>query len=537
MAQTDVEIPLEDGPWDGMLDSLSPTAKSLGKYLLAQNTYPLDPELGDGMVGRPGVRQMGAQLGSVGFRQGQGTFEFHKASGAKYTVQVTGGKFYSLDWATETWNEVVTGANLATAGITLDKVARVAFLEFQSKLLVSDGINKPWLWDGTAGAGGLTLLTNAEPFYGQPQSHYARIIAIAAANLDTIIWSETDTPNSGYRTGGFNNAWSLTQTDPDRLYSIITSNTFLYVLRARGGTTLSGPPGPAFESEANRDSLSDTIGTMSPFATVFHDVNILLLDASLHPQLLRPGAAGFIPLWRELRETTKRLPKDPILLEKCITVFYEPANLYLMAVPDSGAAECNMLLVLDAKGGTPVPVGVWRGWEMTTLAMVENINGQPYLFHSDSTGRVYLHGNPEDSAPWDDIMAAGTVAIEHIHECQPMGYSTKREKVYDRIDIGTRGRTQQTLEISWRTPQGQGAPQTIVIGQTFLGFDSGIFDDPSTVFDPGIDTTQETHGDVGIDGEGRWIKPKVRHQTLGEQFSLVALTVAAYGTDDDPEVP
>lgn len=537
MAETDVEIPLEDGPWSGMLDSLSPTTRQPGKYLLGQNTYPLDPEIADGMVGRPGVRQMGAQLGAVGFRQGQGTFQFNKASGAKFTVQIVGGKFYTLDWAGELWIEVVTAANLATAGIVLDKVSRVRFLDFQNKLLVSDGVNKPWLWDGTAGAGGLTLLANAEAFYGQPRAYFARVLGISAANPDVLLWSETDNANLGYRSGGYNNAWSLTQNDPDRLFSILATNEAVYVLRARGGTTLSGAPGPDFRAQAARDSLSDTFGTLSPDVTTMHDVNIMVLDADMHPQLLRPGAAGFIPIWRELRETTKRLSKDPLLMAKCMCVYWSPAGLYLIAVPDSGAAECNMILAYDGKGATPVAVGIWRGWEMTTLAMVENANGQPYLLHSDSTGRVYLHGNPDDAAPWDDVMATGTVAIEHIHECQPLGYSTKREKIFDRIDIGTRSRTPQTLEISWRTPRGQGAPQTIVIGATFLGFDSGIFDDPSTVFDPGIDTTEETHGDVGVDGEGRWIKPKLRHQTIGEQFSLVAITVAAFSADDDPEIP
>jgi hypothetical protein len=537
MADTDVEIPLEDGPWDGMLDSLSPTARSPGKYLLAQNTYPLDPEVADGMVGRPGVIQAGAQLGSVGFRRGQGTFEFHKRTGARFTVQIVGGQFYTYDWATSTWNEVVTAANFAAKAIVLDRVARVRFLEYQDVLVVSDGVNKLWTWDGTAGAGGLTLLTNSEAMYGQIRAYFARILGISAVNRDVLLWSEADNANLGYRSGGYNNAWSLTQNDPDILYSILTTNEAVYVLRARGGTTLTGEPGPAFASQSTRDSLSDTFGTVSPDVTTMHDVNIMVLDADAHPQLLRPGAAGFIPIWREFRETTKRLSRNPAILEKAMCVYYSPAGLYLLAVPDSGQAECTMMLVYDAKGSTPVPVAVWRGWEMTSLAMVENANGQPYLMHSDSTGRVYLHGNPDDDAPWDDFMATGTVAVEHIHECQPLGHSTKREKIFDRLDITTRGRTQQTLELSLRTPQGQSAAQVIVIGASYLGYDSGIYDDPSTVYDPGADTTEETHGDVGLDGAGRWGKPKVRHQTLGEQFSLVALTLLAYSSDDDPEAP
>lgn len=531
MAATDVELPLEDGPWDGMLDSISPTAKNTGKYLLGQNVYPLDPDLGDEMVGRPGVRQMGQQLaGRV-----QGKYQFKKSTGQTYTVAVAGGKFYTLDWPNELWTEIVTTAQLLAAGIVLDAVNKVAFLTTSDeRLFVSDGIHKPWLWDGTAG-GGVTYLANAEPMYGQPRLSYARVIGIVAGEPSAIIWSETDDPATGYRSGGFNNVWAPTQNDPNRLYSIIATNSVIYASRARSTLPLEGPPGPGFSTDNTRDSISDTIGTLAPFATVLHDVNLLTLDADMHPQFMRPGGAGFIPLWRELRQTTRQLSKDPNLMQKCMTVFYEPASLFLIAVPDSGQAECNMLLVYDAKGELPRAVAIWRGWEMTSLAMVENPNGQPYLFHGDSTGRVYLHGNPDDAAPWDDFMASGTVAIEHILEQQPQGYSTKKEKVYDRIDLALRGLNQMTLLVSAVTPQGASAEQQIVVGQNFQGFDVILFD--VGLFDPGGTTTQETHGDCGIDLEGRWIKTKVRHQTLGEQFGIGAITVAAYTTDDDPEAP
>lgn len=531
MAATDVEIPLEDGPYDGMLDSISPTAKSAGKYLLGQNVYPLDPEMGEAIVGRPGVRQMGQQLaGRV-----QGKYLFQRSSGAAFNVAIAGGHFYTLDWANELWVEVISLANLAAAGIVLDALSQVAFVTTaDDRLFVSDGINKPWLWDGTAG-GGLTALVNAEPMYGQPRLYYARIVGIVALEPDTIIWSETDSPTTGYRAGGFNNAWAPTQNDPGRLYALIATNSTLYAFRAESVLPLNGPPGPNFSTDNTQDSVSDTLGTLAPFATILHDVNVIALDQEMHPQFFRPGGAGFIPLWREFRQTLRQLSKDPVLMQKCMTVFYPLASLYLIAVPDSGSAECNMLLVYDGKGELPKPVAVWRGWEMTSLAILENVNGQPFLFHGDSTGRVYLHGNPDDAAPWDDFLATGTVPIEHIFEQQPQGYSIKREKIFDRIDLALRGLNQMTLLVSASTPRGQSAEQVVVAGTSFQGFDVILFD--VGVFDPGAGTTQETHADCGIDLEGRWIKAKVRHQTLGEQFGLEAISITGYSTDNDPEVP
>lgn len=531
MAETDVEVRLEDGPWDGMLDSITPTTKSPGKYLLGQNIYPLDPDIADAVVGRPGVRQMGQQLAG----RCQGTFQFEKTTGDSVTIQVAGGRFYRLDWATELWTEVLTFAQLAAAGIAIHPINPVAFLNFSDKLFVSDGFSKPWLWDGTVGAG-LTLLANAEPMYGQPRVYFDRVLGIVAAEPDVFIWSQTDDALTGYRSGGFNNAWSPTQNDPNRLYALVPTNNVVYALRARSGLPLEGAPGPNFSTDNTRDSISDTLGTMSPFAAILHDVNLIVLDANMHPQFLRPGGSGFIPLWREFRQTSRRFSKDPTLMGKSMSVFYEPASLYLIAVPDSGANECNALLVYDGKGEIPKPVAVWRGWEMTSLAMVENINGQPYLFHGDSTGRVYLHGNPDDAGPWDDFMATGTVAIEHILEQQPQGYSTKVEKIFDRVDFAFRGLNRMTLNVSITTPGGTSAEQVVVVGQNFDGWDVVLWD-VGLWDEGGAGTTQEAHGDAGIDAEGRWAKAKVRHQTLGEQFGMEAITLTGYAADDDPEAP
>lgn len=531
MAQEDKQLPLEDGPWDEMRDSISATAKSTGKYLLGQNIYPLDPDLGETMVGRPGVRQMGAQLAG----RGQGTYQFKKTTGARFTVQIAGGHFYTLDWAAEAWVEVLSAANLLAAGVVLDANRQIAFLTTSTdRLLVSDGINKPWLWDGTAG-GGVTLMANAEAFFGQPRMYFARVVGILAADPSTIIWSETDNPLVGYRAGGFNNAWKPSQNDPSRLYSLVATNNVIYAFRANSALPLAGPPGPGFSTDNTQDSLSGTFGSLSPFASILHDVNVVTLDSQLHPQFFRPGGAGFVPIWRGLRETTKRIPKDPETALKCMIVYYSPAELFLIAVPEQGG-ECNILLVYDAKGELPKPVGVWRGWEMTTLAMVENLNGQAYLFHSDTTGRVYLHGNPDDFTPWDDFLAAGTAPVEHILECQPLGYSTKLEKIYDRIDLAFRGLSTMTLQVSVTTPEGVSPEQQIVVGTGGTpAFDVGLFD--VVTFDPSGGTTQETHAELGLDAEGRWIKPKIRHKMLGEQFGIAALTVEAYTFDDDPEEP
>jgi hypothetical protein len=538
VAATDVEIPLEDGPWDGMLDSISPTAKAAGKYLLGQNIYPLDPDIAEAIVGRPGVRQLGAQLGAAANRRCQGTFQFTKKStGFEATVQICGGKFYTYDWGLALWSEVLTTAQLAAAGIIIDPYAQIAFLNFADRLIVSDGVHDLWDWNGTTGAG-LRNLVNSEPMFGPIRAAYARVVGISALNRDTILWSQTDDATTGYRAGGFNNAWSLTQNDPNSLFALLTTNNVTYVLRARSGLPLEGAPGDNWLGDNTQDSISDTYGTLSPFAAILHDVNAMVLDAALHPQFLRPGGAGFIPIWREMRETTKRISKNPAFAAKCMTVFYSPAQLFLIAYPDSGANECNACLVYDAKGELPRAVAVWRGWEMTSMAMVKDGSGAQVWIHGDSNGFVYLHGNPEDdNFITDDNLSTGVVAIEHILEQQPQGYATKTEKIFDRADFTVRpGIGQMTLQVSLATPYGSSAEQQVVLGTASTGFDDVNFDE-ATFDATGGQTTQEIHGDVGLDGFGRWGKLKLRHATIGEQFGLEAIRLAAYVNDDDPEAP
>lgn len=544
MADSDVELPLEDGPWDGMRDSIAPTTRKPGKYQLGQNIYPLDPNIADGLVGRPGVRLLGAQLGTAGRRRVQGLYQFTKKSGAEFTIAIVGGYFYALTWGGEVWTEVLTGAQLGAAAIVLSQTAKVAFLTFHDQVIISDGVNTPWAWDGTTG-GGLTKLTNAPVIYGQPTMYAGRWLGIKAADPTTFVWSEADVLNTGFEAGGYNNAWTITQTNPNRLYRIHGTEEGLLVLRARSSTRATGPVGPNFSSQSTQEGMDATNGTTSPFGLVSIGSSVVLVDADIHPQLYRSGASALDPLWTDLRETLSVLPRTLAIAEKAIGVLYTPASLLLLAVADQGSDECNLLLVYDVKGPTPAAVALWGGWTMTALAMVKHgataSLGTPYLLHGDTDGRVYLHGNPGDDGPYDDELASGTVPISHIMECQPLGYSTKREKVFDRIDISVRALSRMTLAVSATTPRGVAPSQTIVIDpeippSVISLWDVGLWDempwDRTSTF-----TGEEAHGDVGVDLTARWIKPRIAHAQLGEQFGLIALTVQSFVSSDDPEAP
>lgn len=536
MATADQEFAISDGPWNRVIDSLSPTTREDGAALLLQNVYPLDPALGDGVVGRPGFIVTGVQLGSVGRRRVQGSCQFTRRDGTEYTVAIVGGYFYTYSWAGNTWTEVVTNANLTTAVITLSQTAKVAFTTFNNTLHVSDGVNLPWTWNGTSGAGGLVSLTNSPVLYGRPTVHQGRVSGIKASDFATFVWSEVAAANTGYEAGGYANAWTIAQTDPNRLYHLIGTNEALLVIRARSATAAGGGVSSTFASSATREGLSETVGTISPWAAVWSGTALLTLDADLRPQVYRAGAAGFAAIWGPFRETIKNVPRTPALAALAMSVDYRPADLVLMALPEQGGTECTMLLVFSMKSGAPVPVAVWRGFTMTDLSIVKNASGVPVLLHGDADGYIYRHGNPEDSSPWDDELVGGTVAIKHILECQALGYAIKREKVFDRIDIAIRALSRMTLSVSAVTPLGRAAAQSIVVDSGVLGWDTALWDEMIWDVEQST-TTQEAHGEIGVDLTARWIKPRIVHETLGERFGLIGLTVTAYAASDDPEAP
>jgi hypothetical protein len=180
MARTDRLLQLEDGPFNRMIDSLAPTARQEGAYQLGENVYPEDPEVGEAIVGRPGMRPMGAQL-SVFPKFVQGIIQFPHNT-LETTVAIAGGEIFTFDWTTRLWTKQVTTANLTTAGATLSGVPlQVGLLVVTSKLLISDGTNTPILWDGSAGAASITVLTNCPALYGQPTLHQSRVFGIKAS--------------------------------------------------------------------------------------------------------------------------------------------------------------------------------------------------------------------------------------------------------------------------------------------------------------------------------------------------------------------
>lgn len=527
------EKPYPSGPYRGMRDSLDPVVATADRARLLQNVYPLDPVNGSAVVGRPGFQQAGAQLGAVGKRTGQLIYEFTKRDGTTKTVAIVGGQgIYTFNWSTRTWTLVVTVANLTTASITLSETARCYAVTFTDKLVVSDGTNKPWTWDGTAGAGGLTSLTNAPVIYGQPVVYYAKLFGIKNTERSTLVWSEENLPGTGYEAGGYNNAWTLGQTNSEGFYALAATNEALYCFRARSITSIQGAVSATFSSTGVRESVSETVGTASPASVVQYERSIFFLDSLGRPQGILPGV-GVIdpPIWNDVRETIRGVDITASSLALAQS-WYDPETRTVgLGYTELGQTNCTASIQVSPQ--TNDPVGVFRGYPFDRIGTAYNASMRRVVMHLSSDGYAYDHGT-EDGTLWDDGLNAGTVAITHKTTSMPAGFDTALDKEWKRLDLSLRIASTMTLSVTYDTPRGTNATQSLSVtapgGYSLVNI--AIVDTDRLASGEWL----ELHRDIGWNGFGRWLSWTVTHATVGERFGLAMGTASARPLNTTPGI-
>ncbi len=521
------QIFLDAGPFRGMRDSLDPSAADDKLAFLLQNVYPTDSDRGSSVVGRPGFQKSGTvQLGSAGVRTGQLVYQFTKLAGTEITVVLVGGKLYTFNWGTRVFTESVTAANFATASITLSTTAHCYAVTFADKMVVSDGVNKPWSWDGTAGAGGLTSLTNAPVIYGQPTVYYAKLFGIKNTARSTIVWSEENAPATGYEAGGYANAWTLGQTDQEPLFALVGTNDALYYLRSRSTGVISGAVNSDFVTAGVHDGVSGLVGTQSPGCTVYYEGRIYFPDANFQPHVIIPGS-GVEPLWGDVRETV--LGMDRAYVTSAVGVYDASTKMVLLGEVATGQTIPSVQFVFDPKQGIGQAVALWRGFTFQAMALVKNATGQPLLMHLSDDGYAYDHGLP-DGTLWSDGLNAATVAIEHIAEPGPMGNDISIEKKFDRLDMNFRTASGLTgVTVHYETSRGLSTAPVLAAPSITGGFARWDI----AIWDTGLwsASSLEQHVAVGLNAQGRWIRPIIKHVTAGEQFGLGTVRITATPID------
>lgn len=522
------------GPYHGQRDSLDPSNAKLDLALLLENMYPTDATQNQAIIGRPGFQKAGSQLGAANKRTGQLVTQFTKLAGTEYTVAIVGGQgIYTFDWSSRAWTQTVTVANLTTASVTLSETALVHAVTFNDKLVISDGVNKPFTWDGTAGAGGLASLTTASVAYGQPWVYYAKLFFIKNASRTTLIWSEENDPTLGYDTAPYPNTWTLGQTDQNALYAGYGTNEALYYFRARSVGVIQGAVNSEFTANAVHDSASNNVGTTSPAGTVYHEGRLFFLDAELKPHMTVPGAAGAVPLWNDATDTLGGM--DKAYASSVQGVYHAGVKLVLFAVTELSQTIPSVILAINPYTEPPSFAGVYaRGATIVfqRIGIVKNLAGTPTLMHLSSDGYAYDHGLP-DGAIWSDGLNAGTQAIRHIVSAPFLGNDTEYEKRWTRCDILFHAPSSMSnISIRYLTPRGVSTEQTFSVTSSYSRYDVAVWDT-----DLWSSTSIEQHYAAGWNGFGRWIQPTIQHETVGEQFGLEMLKVSGVAVSNSPEIP
>lgn len=521
---------MESGPWRGMRDSLDASSADPNLASLLQNVYPVDSERGTVVVGRPGFQI--AQSVLTGGDMAQLIYQFTKLDGTEITVAIADGRIFTFDWGTREWLQSVEDPDFVTAGITISKTTRCYAATFADKMVVSDGVNTPFTWNGTAGSSGLTKLTNCPVLFGQPTVYYAKLFGIKNAARTTIVWSEENDPTSGYDSGSFTNAWQLGQTDQEPLYALVGTNGALYYFRARSIGVISGAVNADFVTSGVHDAVSGTVGTQSPDCTVYYEGRIYFVDATYKPHVIVPGS-GVVPLWGDVQETLLGL--DLQYANRSVGVYDVSTGHILLGVVELSQTFPSLQIVIDPQQGAGQVVALWRGFTYTTMVTVKNASGQPVLMHLSEGRYPYDHGYP-DGTLWSDATVEFTpdLPIEHIVIPSAMGNDVSIEKRFDRIDMNFRTPSDLTgVSVSYQTSRGTSTAQTLPdVTGNFSRWGIAVWD-----VDRWSSPSYDQHVAVGINAQGRWIKPKIQHSTLGEQFALGTCRVTAYPLNNAPGNP
>lgn len=486
----------------GMRDSLDPTTADPSLAILIQNLYPIDTEMGAALVGRPGFDQAGAQLGAGA--DVQGIYQYTELDGTEHTIAVCNGKLYELTWG-GSWADKSSGQP------TTSTSAACYFVTMANKVIVSDGTNVPWTWDGT----NFVALSNCPVLFGQPVVYYAKLFGIKNTERSAIVWSEENDPATGYEAGGYNNSWTLGQTDQEALYGLAATNENLFYFRARSIGSISGAVTTDFTNTGTREGVHETVGTMSPDAIVFSENKIYFLSADARPYVLDTRRQKVDPLWQDLRETIPNY--DATKLGVSIGVNHLETEMVLLGVVDTGS-DVDTYIAIDARRDQIA--GLWTGFDCTAMAMVKDASGVPRLMHGSTNGYVYHHDRPTGSTWNDQANAAdgGTVAISHAIEGSPLGYTIEIQKFFCRLDVSFRQTTTQTMAASYTTNKGASTPQNIT--STYTG-----------------GSTVERHVAIGLEGYGRWARPKITHSSGVERFGILSWKLRAFPFGDEAGIP
>lgn len=503
----------------GMTDTKAPQPDpKLAK--LIQNAYPQ----GDSIIGRPGLYLLGTAP-TVGL--GQCVYQFRKLNGTTYTIVFIAGKMYYIDWTVPSLVAVALPGFVA--GAQLQTTAKIYCTTLADRLVISDGVRKPFTWDGAA----FVDLTNCPVLFGQPEVYYAKLFGIVAANPVQIVWSEENDPDNGYDTqidpssgAPYDNQWVLGQTSQDRLYVLKPTADALYFSRGRSWSMITGPAEDDFRSTGNREAVSNTVGCVIPNCCIFRNDEIWFQDIDGFHWVIPMGGQP-IPIFEGFREAIAVADKDPpasiggrSVLACMVDWPAVPIVFCTIPSPDILGSSTWTYPLFGWNPETKLTICRWETpitAILTHLGVANNLGElERVLVGLDESGRVFVFGTPNGTR-FKDTTSAGDIAITHKVTGAQLGWAAGAEKDWTDVTALLLGSSLDTTTVSYETTRKTSAD--IALDVKLAG------------------TEAEIRRRVGVKAQGRWIRPTITHAKLGEKFRFLGFEVGGYAVGNAPKLP
>lgn len=403
--------PVHENAWRGMhSNTVAPTPTNT--VSLAQNFYLK----GTRWRMRPGLLQTGAQLQGGGNKI-QVIAHFEELDGTAHTVCICNGYFHEYNWGTDSWG---AGTLLSGVPITVDTSAVIDWAVSRGRIIFTDGVSRPFMWDGTT----WTQLTNA-PISTGVEIYYDKVFFFGLLGADSNVfeWSDEGDPVNGYT--GANQDWEFAQTDSGAVRSLVGLNDHMNVFKDDSVADIRGAVEDTFQTDAVREGISETEGSPGQYNIVVVDGDVYYLSVN-GPRFLKAGIRRneldvdpngdeiLGPEWDAFSQTE---------LTDAIGVYDKKRKHILWLTALAGETSKYSGLLYSLETGAFSTLQFASSFNFESAAQVEDPDGNELIMLGDDDGNIYLYG---DDANTDDNGVGFTARLRSRQYGQSLAMAEKR---------------------------------------------------------------------------------------------------------------
>ncbi len=393
------------GPFKSVLTTADPLDGGPDQLRDATNIYFPDSTRNAGVYGWPGFQVLNsgtAVTTSASTFRGQGAFSFTSLAGVTSNFAVFNGKLFRSDTALGVFTDV------SPAGITIDAAVttRVYGTTFITQLIVTDGVNRPWLLTNPTATpvtgtyidydGNGTTWSAFGPFASYGGSAFCILNQVNnVTRRSDLSWSNPADASTGWQQTNFDFNWTLEQSadgsTPPPLTALAGDNDALTYWRESSIGSISGVPGPNLQGSASHDSISKNIGTLSPQSVKQFGRVKFFVDGLGRPCRLAPGAnaitpsAGPEPIWKQMRSIVdaSSIAFPGVTKTVCTAAFEPTLNKYIVApwstIPSQSGPAVEAYSFDGETGNYEGRFSIGPGIQLETLAVFLDANGRGTL--------------------------------------------------------------------------------------------------------------------------------------------------------------